>query len=1430
MIHFRRIITLFITAALLLPYLLTANAEESYDNTDGYYIYNVMYFDSISDYGAFITGITNTEAISGDIVISDTLGGYPVIGIADATFAKLENLTSVTIPDSVSLLGNFAFYGCYNLKSVNIPGSISRIDKYTFDGCSSLTNINIGDGVAELSNYAFGNCCSLSNVFIPKSVYSVSPYTFDGCSSLTSINVSEESQFYSSEDGILFNKDKSTLVKFPQSKECEEYTPSESVTAIDATAFSGCVNINRLCLPVRYKDLSLDMPYQAKVTYYCNVEYYYQDKLVYNEKYADGEYLKECSGLPAREKGCKYAYYVSGQKVKPGEYGVINDLSVTIRSELYYCTVRISEDGGNSYPALVPIDSAISDFYHEEEGHTYSYTLNGKACDNTAVIFEDTNTLEIEKNRVIHTVTFIGDWDSTQYVKHGDYVEELPFPDEEGYEYTYTIDGKECDAKAPVTSDLIITVKKSIITYTVTFTGDWNSVQTVNYGDTVKNLPEAEEGYRYVYRDGNGYEIDMTTPITYELNISVTLTKVHMVEVSVYFLDGREWSDTQYVDHGGFVENLPEVEYGHYISYNLDGNEWSPDTPVTSNLKLVGKEELKIYTVTFIGDWNSTQYVMHGDYVDKPPYEEGYTYTYTVSGNEYNPNTAVTSDLIITVKKSIITYTVIFNGAWNSIQTVNYGDTVKSLPEAEEGYHYKYTYYDTITYTECEWTPYTPITSDMRIIIKREINTYTVTFYGDVNDTQIVQYNGYVNPLPELDDSREYLLVSSGKVWDINTPITSDLSVRVSIIIKSYTVTFTGDLEGEQTVYHGDHISAADEDGYIFSYTVDGKEWSPDTPITSDLTVHVTKTAKVYTVTFIGDWSSTESVSYGNTVTKLAENGDTYIYKYLVNSVYGKEWSPDTPVTSDMTIYVKKVITAYIITFTGDFEGTQIVDINGYTEPLPAKDGYVYQYTDENNRSWSPSSKITRNMTIRVKAVNDRCNILGIKNSEAFSSDSESYVASAVVYNKKMMLIPMLSDNASCVIKTKDYRVLYDSQSSENSVIELSYGINEYYLTVTAESGRTVTYNLDITLERVNDLGFMTALTYGTTIGFQPSDAIKGNPSIKAKYSKNNTDWKYVDAEYNPDINTIYVKNMESSSVYYFIIEADYGYEDFVYNTNMPIKVKTGLSDECLIICSNNPPSTKVDHENGTVSGLWVQNVFDTCDVDITVSAGATWEMFLTPDMNVPVPSKTVSLEEGKTTNVYIRVTAEDKISTKIYTLPIYRWTKSDKPVISIENGLVKISARKDSIIYYTMDNSYPTPGAKNTIIYTKPFMCTDRTNIKAIAKDRDKDETSEPVGFEVRGAAKTAVSSAVFSPSTANEYSYEVYLETLEASGLNGSLYIAAYDNDGILLAIETASVSTADNTYVERGRLHTNVKPTAYTVYFLDSSMKPLAPAYKQ
>ena len=529
-------------------------------------------------------------------------------------------------------------------------------------------------------------------------------------------------------------------------------------------------------------------------------------------------------------------------------------------------------------------------------------------------------------------------------------------------------------------------------------------------------------------------------------------------------------------------------------------------------------------------------------------------------------------------------------------------------------------------------------------------------------------------------------------------------------------------------------------------------------------------------------------------------------------------------IDSDLTVRVTRMITAYTVTFVGDYEGTQIIAKNTAIQSPPIETGYVYRYTDESNRPWSPDTAVTRDITLTAKKLNDRCEVLNLLGCDGVSVDAENHIITATVYQKKLRMTPVISAGASCIMKSANNETVYDSNGDIDAVLTLDYGANEYTLTVTAESGKIAAYTLKITLKKVSDLGYMTALTYGRTIGFQPTKKIKGSPTIKARYSKDNNRWSYTDAEYNPDVNMIYVKNLESSTTYYFIIEADYGYEAPVCNTNTPIMVKTGLSDECLILCANTPPSTDVDHENGTVSGLWVQNIFSTCDIDITVSDGATWEMFLSPDMETPAKSKTVALEEGKTTNVYIRVTAEDRISTKTYTLPIYRWTKSDQPKISIENGLVCITARENSAIYYTVDGSYPTPGSKTTLLYTKPFLCADRKTVKAIAKDRDRDEASEPVGFEVRGAAKTAITSAVFSSASANQYSYEVYLETLEEIGLSGTLYIAAYDDRGVLTAIETVAVNTNQKDHLETGTLFPAAAPKKYTVYFCDAALKPL------
>jgi len=94
----------------------------------------------------------------------------------------------VTIPNSVTSVGEGAFYECYMLTNVTIGNSITSIGDYAFYGCS-LTSVTIPDSVTSIGNYAFEFCISLTSVSIPGSVTSIGDYAFYGCGSLTSVTI-----------------------------------------------------------------------------------------------------------------------------------------------------------------------------------------------------------------------------------------------------------------------------------------------------------------------------------------------------------------------------------------------------------------------------------------------------------------------------------------------------------------------------------------------------------------------------------------------------------------------------------------------------------------------------------------------------------------------------------------------------------------------------------------------------------------------------------------------------------------------------------------------------------------------------------------------------------------------------------------------------------------------------------------------------------------------------------------------------------------------------------------------------------------------------------------------------------------------------------------------------------------------------------------
>ncbi|MBQ2835693.1 MAG: leucine-rich repeat protein [Clostridia bacterium] len=179
-------------------------------------------------------------------------------------------IENVVIEYGVTSIGTYCFFDNPGVNNISLPESIKLIAPYAFRGCSNLETINIPEGTQIIGTGAFSVCDNLKEVNISSTVLGIGIDTvtmewdegmleglvitstgevFKECASLKNINVNSNNKNYSSDNGVLYNKNKTSLVIYPAGKENEEFEIPDTVTEICADAFDSCVNLKSIEIP-----------------------------------------------------------------------------------------------------------------------------------------------------------------------------------------------------------------------------------------------------------------------------------------------------------------------------------------------------------------------------------------------------------------------------------------------------------------------------------------------------------------------------------------------------------------------------------------------------------------------------------------------------------------------------------------------------------------------------------------------------------------------------------------------------------------------------------------------------------------------------------------------------------------------------------------------------------------------------------------------------------------------------------------------------------------------------------------------------------------------------------------------------------------------------------------------------------------------------
>ena len=283
-------------------------------------------YDVAGDTAIVYNGRSCTGAVTIPSTITYSGKTYSVTTIGSSAFKGCTSLTSVAIPNSVTTIDNYAFRDCSSLASVTIPNSVTTIGSYAFDGCSSLASVSIPNSVTTIDNEAFYGCSSLASVTIGNSVTKISSTAFNRCSSLKGFYVDSNNPNYCSVQGVLFSKDKTTLICYPNAKGAAYEIPN-SVTTIGSSAFYRCTSLTSVTIPNSVTTIgnSVFSGCSSLTSVYCKIK---KPLSISSYTFRNVPFSSATLYVP---KGCKQAY-ASANYWK--DFGTITEMDFSIKGDV----------------------------------------------------------------------------------------------------------------------------------------------------------------------------------------------------------------------------------------------------------------------------------------------------------------------------------------------------------------------------------------------------------------------------------------------------------------------------------------------------------------------------------------------------------------------------------------------------------------------------------------------------------------------------------------------------------------------------------------------------------------------------------------------------------------------------------------------------------------------------------------------------------------------------------------------------------------------------------------------------------------------------------------------------------------------------------------------------------------------------------------